>query len=123
MSTTPKARRRQPTPGAVKRAQLNGELVLARLAISHQFLRARITVLLCKPHAFLESRGCRLVQNLHSTARPFRDVDLIKTWVFVATTSRNDPDLPRRQRIAANAVLAVQLRRGHKLLHPSSPIE
>jgi hypothetical protein len=47
--------------GAVKCAQLNRELVLARVAVADEFLRARIEVLLGTPDTFFERRGCWLV--------------------------------------------------------------
>ena len=92
--------------------------MLARFAVADEFLRARIKVLLGASHTFLKRRGRRLIQNLDPTARAFGDIDLIQAGVFIASAGRNDPDLPGRQRIAANAVLAVKLGRGHELLHP-----
>ena len=95
---------------------MNRKLVLARVAVADEFLRAHIEVLLGAPDAFLERRRCRLVQDLHTAAWAFGDVHLIQSWVFVAAAGRDNPSLSRRQRIAANAVLAVQLGRGHELL-------
>ena len=43
--------------GAVKRPQLDRELVLARVAVADQFLRARIEVLLGAPDALLNGGG------------------------------------------------------------------
>ena len=92
--------------------------MLAGFAITDEFVSTRIQVLLSKPDTLIESRRCRLVQNLHTSAWPFRDVYLIQAGVLIATTRRNNPNRAPRQRIAADGVLAVQFGRGHKLFHP-----
>src|SRR5207249_4093540 len=65
----------------------------------------------------LERRRSRLIQDLYTTTRPLRDVDAIKPRVFIPAARANHPYLAGRQRIAADAVLAVQLGCGYKLFH------
>src|SRR5437867_2841191 len=91
--------------------------MLTRLSVAHQFFCAGVEVLLAAAQALDEWLWSRPVEDLDAGARSFRDFDAVQARMFVRPAGADRPKLARRQRIAADAVLAMQLGRHDKLLH------
>lgn len=60
----------------------------------------------------------RLVQDANATAGAFGHFDTEQSRTFVLAARANRPDLAGRQRVGADAVLALQLRSRDELFHP-----
>jgi hypothetical protein len=95
---------------------LNGELVLARVAIPDDLARPRIKVLLGVPDAFGECRGRRPVQDADAAARTFTHLDPIQAGALVHPAGADAPDLAWRQWVGVDVILAAKLGRDHELL-------
>ena len=99
-------------------AELDGELVRARIAITDQFLCSGVKILFGTAHTFFEQPRRTLVENFQSAARPFGHLIAEESGVFIRTARRQCPHLSGWGRIAADAVLIVKLGCGHELLDP-----
>src|SRR5690606_7698384 len=100
-----------------KSPKLYCKLMLPRVFIPHQLHGPGIQVLFGKADAFAERGGNRLVEHLHTGAWAFIDLDAVEARVFFAATRADSPHLTWLQRVAANTVVALQLRRRDKLLN------
>lgn len=63
------AQHSQDRPIGIRGAHLDEQLVLARVAVTHEFFGSGVEVLFTDPHAFPESRRHGLVENLHAIAK------------------------------------------------------
>ena len=90
----------------------------ARVAVTHQALRPRVEVLLAHLGALAEGRWHRLVEDLDPTARPHCHLNPVEAGAGFAGAGADGPHLARRQWIAVNGVVAVELGGGHELLDP-----
>src|SRR5690606_14007007 len=85
--------------------------------VPHQLHGPGVQVLFGKADAFAERRRNGLVKHLHTGAWAFIDLNAVEARVFFAATRADSPHLTWLQRVAANSVVALQLRRRDKLLH------
>ena len=79
-------RQAQARPGLVRvhRAHLDRELVLARIAVADQLLRARVEVLLADLDALAKGGRRRLVEDLDAAAGPAGDFDPVEARARLA---------------------------------------
>src|SRR5690349_147807 len=93
--------------------------MLAGVTIPDQFLRTRIEVLLPNTDAFPELWWSWLIKDSYARARSGRHFNPKQSCSHLAP--RTDcPDLPRRQRVAFDCLITVQLWSGNELLHSFS---
>ena len=95
--------------------------MFARVPVAHELLGARVEVLLADPNAFAERGRGRLVQDSDAGARTAGDLDAIEPGAGFGDARAHGPHLARRQRIAFDRLVAVQLRRRHELLDALGP--
>src|SRR5690606_2453084 len=91
--------------------------MLPRVFVTHQLHGPGVQVLLGEADALAECGWNWLVEHLHTRAWAFIDLNAVEARVFFAATRADGPHLTWLQRVAANAVVALQLRRRDKLLH------
>jgi len=72
------------TFGTVEGAELDGEFVGARVAVADQFFCPDVEVLFGAADGFFEGRRGRLIEDFHTPAWAFGDVDAEQTGIFSA---------------------------------------
>ena len=90
--------------------------MLARVSVADQCFSPGVQILLGVADALGERRRRGLVENLHAHPWPFGHLDAVQARIFVLAAGADRPDLAGRQRVAADAVLALQFRRDDELL-------
>jgi hypothetical protein len=91
--------------------------VLAWIAVPHKLMGSTIKVLLGNPNALAERRWRRLIQDSDPAAGRLGYLDPKQARRLILTARANGPGLAGREWIATDTVLALQLRRGHKMLN------
>ena len=109
------------TLSRIEGAELHSEFVFARVAIPYQFQGSAIQVLFGNPYALAERGRRRLIQNAHAGTGSLRYLDPIEARWLVLTARTDRPNLPSGKRIAPDAILTLQLRRGHEVLDSIRP--
>jgi len=91
--------------------------VRSGVAVAHQFFGSDLEVLFRTADALFEGWRRGRVEYFDPTARAFGDIHPVQAGVFFTTTRGHDPDLSRRQRVAADAVFIVEFRGRSELFH------
>src|SRR5690606_18749913 len=91
--------------------------MLPRVFVTHQLHGPGVQVLLGEADALAECGWNGLVENLHTRAWALIDLDAVEARVLFAAPRADGPHLTWLQWVAANTVVALQLRRRDKLLH------
>ena len=102
--------------GRVEGSKLDRELVLPRLAVADELAGAADEVLLGGAQALGEGRRHGAVDDLHARPRRLVHLDPIQPDALLRTARADRPHLTRRQRIGADLLVALDLRRRDEVL-------
>src|SRR5712692_6571640 len=91
--------------------------MLARITIADQFLGPRVEVLLTDLDALSERRSRRLVQDSHTASRAGGHFQAVEPGASFGCAHASCPDLPWRQGVALDRLVAMQFWCRDKLLH------
>ncbi len=90
--------------------------MLSGILVANQLHGPGVQVLLGEANALAERGRNGLVENLQARSGAFVDLDAVEAGVLLPTAGADGPYLPRLQRVAADAVVALELRCGDELL-------
>src|SRR5690606_34635516 len=105
----------------VEREELDGEGVLARVALADEGLGAGVEVLLGAADGLRERGRRRAVEDADAGPGPLRHLDAEEACGLVARAGAHRPRLPRRERVRPDLALVPELRRRHELLDAVGP--
>src|SRR5262249_19085300 len=111
----------RPALAGAEGPKLDNELMFAGVPVADQIARAGVKILLGEANTLPERRRRGLVEYANTAARSLGDLDPIQACRFVGATRTDRKYLTGRQRIAADAALALKFGRRDELLDPVEP--